>query len=153
MHEFNEYGPASHVFYKIGENFKKNLEKDKNWVKKLEQWGVEKNLKKRESRLTQFKDKVYAFTPKGDIIELPAGSTVLDFAYSIHSKLGHSCVGAIVNEKIQKLNYKIQDGDQIEIRTLSAKKKPSQDWLDIVATAKARAAIRKSLGLQLKHKS
>lgn len=87
---------------------------------------------------------VYAFTPKGDLFRLPKGSTVLDFAFQIHSNVGSHCAGAIVNSRHEKINYKIANGDTVEILT-SSQQTPKQDWLGIVVTSKARNKIRQSL--------
>lgn len=145
MHEENEFGTASHVFYKVGNYFKDKLKDNPNWLKELHHWQEEKQLKEADTELKQFKNTVYAFTPKGDIIELPKDATAIDFAYSIHTSIGHSCVGAIVNDEIKKLTYKIQNGDRIKIQTSSSKKKPSADWMDIAKTSRAKTAIRKKL--------
>lgn len=100
---------------------------------------------KESPKITQFDDNIYVFTPKGDIIELAKEATVLDFAYEIHTELGHDCTGATVNGKIEKLSYKLKGGDQVKVRTLRPKKKPSPDWLEIVKTEKARYEIRRAL--------
>jgi len=96
---------------------------------------------------TPFSKFVYAFTPKGDIIELPKGATLIDFAYAVHSHLGNSCIGGFTNGQLVKISYEIKDGDQIEIKTLKSKTKPSPDWLKIAKTSKAKGAIRKALKL------
>ncbi len=145
MHEVSEYGLASHIFYKIGDRFKQNLRDNPNWIKELDSWKLEAGIKEKEAKITHFSDNVYVFTPQGDIKRLDQGATTLDFAYEIHTKVGNSCIGAIVNDKIEKLEYKLKNGDQVEIRTLSSKKKPSRDWLNIAKTRKAQNAIRKSL--------
>lgn len=91
-----------------------------------------------------FSKEVYAFTPKGDLFRLPAGATVLDFAFQIHSNVGCQCTGAIVNSRHEKINYRIANGDTVEILT-STQQSPKQDWLGIVTTSKARNKIRQSL--------
>ena len=97
---------------------------------------------------TPFSKYVYAFTPKGDIIELPKGSNIIDFAYNVHTSLGHSCVGGMVNGQLVKLSYEIKDGDHVEIKTLKSKKKPGSDWLNMVKTGRARSSIRKALKIK-----
>ena len=97
-----------------------------------------------EFRLNLYDEEVFVFTPKGELHRLPAGATALDFAYSIHSHLGDKCVGAIVSGKNVPIKYKLRNGDQIEILT-SPQQKPSQPWLDIVVTAKARNKIRQAI--------
>ena len=149
MHEYNEYGPASHVFYKIGSSLKDNLAKNPNWLKELTNWKdvVRYNKAMGDLRLLDNTKNVYAFTPKGDIIRLPEGSTPVDFAYAIHTNVGHACMGAIINGHIAKLDQKIQNGDQIEIKTLASKKKPSSDWLKFVKSPDAKMEIKRALKL------
>jgi len=96
-----------------------------------------------------FSEEVYVFTPKGDLKILPAGSTALDFAFDIHTKVGASCIGAKINSKLVPISYKLHNGDQIEILT-SSKQKPSEDWLKLVITSKAVAKIKDSLKEQKK---
>lgn len=145
MHEINEYGPASHVYYKVGESLKKNLGRSDDILKELSQWKEEQLNNEGDTSLDQFTDNVYAFTPKGDIIELPKGSSVIDFAYGVHTGIGNSCVGAVVNGEIVKLDYQIRNGDQVIIKTLSSKKLPSRDWLKFAKSARTKAHIRKAL--------
>jgi len=137
MHDFNEFGNASHIFYKYSGKFKKNLSKNPDWLKTL-------NFKKAEevSDLQHFSEKVYVFTPKGDIIELPRGACALDFAYEIHEDLGNKCVGALVNGEIKKLSYKLQDGEKIEIR-ITNKLNVNRDWFDFIITQKAKKCMRR----------
>src|SRR4029077_20423747 len=89
-------------------------------------------------------EEIYVYTPKGDVKMLPLGSTALDFAFSIHSKIGEQCIGAKVNHKLVPISHKLRSGDQIEIIT-SSKQSPSEDWLKFVVTAKARTKIKDSL--------
>ncbi len=142
MHEYNEFGNASHIFYKYGGKFKDYLKENPDLLKTL-------NFKRAEeiSELQHFSNMVYAFTPKGDIIELPRGASVLDFAYEIHEDLGNRCVGAFVNDDIKKLSHKIEDGDKVEIK-MTNKPKVSRDWLDYVSTHKAKKCIRRVLKLE-----
>jgi GTP diphosphokinase / guanosine-3',5'-bis(diphosphate) 3'-diphosphatase len=153
MHNKNEFGPASHLLYKIGdkdaqsqavEKFKDYFKENPYWSKDLNYWESEKALAEYKPS-TPFSKFVYAFTPKGDIIELPKGSTIIDFAYAVHSKLGDSCIGGFVNGQMVKLTYEIADGDRVEIKTLKNRTKPSTDWLKIVKTARAKNRIRKAL--------
>lgn len=153
MHEQAEFGPASHLLYKIGdkdtklgvvEKFKKYTKENPFWFKDLHFLQMEKELAGYKPN-TPFSKYVYAFTPKGDIIELPKGATLVDFAYALHTKLGHSCIGGFVNGQMVKLDYEIKDGDEVEIKVLKNKKKPSLDWLNIVKTTKAKSYIRKAL--------
>ena len=139
MHEENEFGNASHLFYKHGDKFKKYLQKNPDWLKTLDYKQA-----KEVSELQHFSDKVYPVTPKGDIIELPRGSSILDFAYDIHEEMGNRCVGGFVNGDIKKFSYKVQDGETVEIR-ISNKDNVSRDWLNIVVSPKAKKCIRRVL--------
>jgi guanosine-3',5'-bis(diphosphate) 3'-pyrophosphohydrolase len=155
MHEQAEFGPASHLLYKIGDKDRKSgaVEKFKSYLKDNPFWFKDMHFLSMENTLagyrpnTPFSKYVYAFTPKGDIIELPKGSNLIDFAYAVHTTLGHSCIGGFANSQMVKLTYEIKDGDHIEIKTLKNKHKPSPDWIKIVKTTKARAHIRKALKL------
>ena len=89
-------------------------------------------------------EEIYVYTPKGDVKMLPVGSTALDFAFSIHSAIGTKCIGAKVHHKLVPISHKLRSGDQIEIIT-SGKQKPSEDWLNIVVTAKAKSKIKDAL--------
>ena len=141
MHERAEKGIASHWAYKEGllkgdETFRwlremvENLQGSKNPREVLE------NLKR-----DLFSEEVFVFTPKGDLVVLPAGSTPVDFAYHIHTEIGDHCVGAKVNGRIVPLSYRLKSGDQVEIITHPAKK-PSPDWLKFVVTSKAKSRIK-----------
>ncbi len=139
MHEFNEFGPASHIAYKLGKNNESGLGID--WVKDLVKW------QKSDNSVNNYKIKVlsryvYVFTPKGDTIQLPKGSTALDFAYRIHTDLGDHCHGAKVNNKMVRIDQKLNSGDVVEILT-TKNKNVSKNWLDIVTTSFAKEHIRK----------
>ncbi|MEI7603619.1 MAG: RelA/SpoT family protein [bacterium] len=123
MHEFNEYGAASHIAYKIGDDKTTNAF---SWVKNLVKWQDKK--KKDYSIKHVLADKIFVFTPTGQLIEMQKGATVIDFAYRIHTRLGNSCIGAKVNGKIVTLNTKIDTGDVIEIMSSKNKNIPSQEW-------------------------
>ena len=145
MHHDAEYGIAAHWKYKLGISKKDSLEERLAWVRQLlesqreseDSMDIIRNLK--SDLLPQ---EVYVFTPKGDVIDLPAGSTVIDFAYAIHTAVGHRMVGAKVAGRIVPITYKVKTGDFIEILTGSAEKGPSRDWLNIVQTSEARSKIR-----------
>ncbi len=140
MHQEAEYGVCSHLFYKIGEKFKRELEKNPNWVRDLNYYNSYDKVV-----IKHFSNNVYAFTPKGDIIELPKGAKALDFAYYVHTDVGNSCVGARINGQIVKLDTLVKDGDIVEILIDRRKKYPSRDWLTLAGTKKARWEILKGL--------
>lgn len=144
MHQENEYGNASHFVYKIGDKFKEKILENPNWLKEINFWENQ-TVSSQGTELAQFNENVYAFTPKGDIIELPRGANIIDFAYHIHGKLGHACSGGLVNGNMVKLEYEINDGDHVTILTSKHSKKPSIDWLKIAKTKKALSMIRKAL--------
>lgn len=150
MHEIAEKGIAAHYRYKE-ELVKKyipdqELEEWVTWIREiLEQPSDEVAQQLIESfRLNLYQDEIYVFTPKGDLKILPKGATPVDFAYYIHSSVGHHCIGAKVNGKIVPLNTKLKSGDQVEIIT-SKNQTPNEDWLQFVVTHRAKSQIRKYL--------
>ena len=101
-----------------------------------------------EERLVNIKhysDFVYVYTPKGEIIKLPRGSNIIDFAYALHRDLGNSCIGGTVNGEFKPLTYELQNGDRVEVKTQKGKKLPSSDWIKLAKTKKAISGIRKVL--------
>ncbi|ACI19252.1 RelA/SpoT family protein [Dictyoglomus thermophilum] len=145
MHRVAEYGIAAHWLYK--EEIKKPdyFEEKLSWLRQLLEWQKEladdqEFLESIKSDL--FEREIYVFTPKGDIIALPQGSTPIDFAYAIHTEVGHRCRGAKVNGKIVPLNYVLKNGDIVEIITSKEEGKPSRDWLNIVKTTQAKNKIK-----------
>ncbi|MGD8457913.1 MAG: bifunctional (p)ppGpp synthetase/guanosine-3',5'-bis(diphosphate) 3'-pyrophosphohydrolase [Anaerolineales bacterium] len=148
MHEHAEYGIAAHWRYKEGAPQDEQYQKRIVWLRQLMEWmqDVEDAGEFVDSMKTDvFSDRVYAFTPKGDIIDLPAGSTPLDFAYHVHTEVGNRCRGAKVNGKLVSLEYVLHTGDQVEIIT-AKRGGPSRDWLNpnlnLVNTNRARSKIR-----------
>lgn len=139
MHEFNEFGPASHVVYKMnkGESDGVGIE----WARDLVKWqtGSEKI---KNYQIDVLKKYIYVFTPKGDTIQLPTGSTALDFAYRIHGDLGNCCRGAKVNQKMAKINTVLKTGDVVEI-IAGKNKNVNRDWIDWVITGFAKSHIRR----------
>ena len=134
MHEESELGVAAHWRYKEGTaNGKEDGYQEKiNWLRKLLQWQEDVNGNGdmlEELRSQVFEDRVYVFTPKGDVVDLPQGSTPLDFAYYIHSNVGHCCIGAKISGRIVPFSYVLQNGDQIEILT-GKEPNPKRDWLN-----------------------
>lgn len=146
MHKTAEYGIAAHWKYKLGKGGKDSFDAGLSWIHRMVEAGEETDTA--EELVANIKgdlsiDEVYVFTPKGDIRSLPIGSTVIDFAYAIHSAVGNRMVGAKVDGRIVPLDYEIKTGERIEILTSNqANKGPSKDWLSIVKTGEARNKIR-----------
>ncbi|HVN54023.1 MAG TPA: bifunctional (p)ppGpp synthetase/guanosine-3',5'-bis(diphosphate) 3'-pyrophosphohydrolase [Anaerolineaceae bacterium] len=148
MNQNAEYGIAAHWRYKEGVRRDESYEQRINWLRKLMDWrqDVEDAQEFVDGMKTDvFQDRVYVFTPRGDIIDLPAGSTPIDFAYHVHTEIGHRCRGSKVNGKLVTLDYVLKTGDQVEI--LTAKQGgPSRDWLNpnlgLVKTQRARSKIK-----------
>jgi GTP pyrophosphokinase len=143
MHKLAEYGIAAHVAYKEGAV--RDPQKEKmTWLRQLvEAEGEQDPTEFLESlKVDLFEDEVFVFTPKGEVKNLSAGSTPLDFAYAVHTDVGHSCVGAKVNGNIVPLHYQLRSGDIVEVLTAKQKRGPSLDWLKLVRTSRARNKIR-----------
>jgi GTP pyrophosphokinase len=143
MHKLAEYGIAAHVSYKEGGRGDPQREK-MTWLRQLvEAEGEQDPAEFLESlKVDLFEDEVFVFTPKGEVKNLSAGSTPLDFAYAVHTDVGHSCVGAKVNGAIVPLHYQLRSGDIVEVLTAKQKRAPSLDWLKLVRTSRARNKIR-----------
>ncbi len=143
MHKLAEYGIAAHVAYKEGGGTDPKREK-MTWLRQLvEAEGEQDPAEFLESlKVDLFEDEVFVFTPKGEVKNLSAGSTPLDFAYAVHTDVGHSCVGAKVNGNIVPLHYQLKSGDIVEVLTAKQKRAPSLDWLKLVRTSRARNKIR-----------
>ncbi len=146
MHREAEYGIAAHWRYKEGDRPDRTFEQKLQWLRETMAWRQETPddrayLEKVKTEV--FHDRVYVFTPKGDIKDLPAGATPVDFAYSIHSEVGHRCIGARVNNRLVPLSYTLRTGDTVEILTTKGEKGPSRDWLSFVVSPSARAHIRR----------
>jgi guanosine-3',5'-bis(diphosphate) 3'-pyrophosphohydrolase len=143
MHKLAEYGIATHVAYKEGGGGDPQREK-MTWLRQLvEAEGEQDPAEFLESlRVDLFEDEVFVFTPKGEVKSLSAGSTPLDFAYAVHTDVGHRCVGAKVNGSIVPLHYQLKSGDIVEVLTANQKRGPSRDWLKLVRTSRARNKIR-----------
>src|SRR5207302_922342 len=145
MHRVAEFGVAAHWTYKEGEK-DASFDKKLSWLRSLLEWQTE--VGDAESfvdtvKIDLFQDEVYVFTPKGDVLNLPAGSTPVDFAYRIHTEVGHRCVGAKVNGRMVPLDYDLKNGEIVEILTAKARHGPSRDWLNFVKSASAKERIRK----------
>ena len=146
MHRTAEYGIAAHWKYKLGISGQEKLDERLTWIRKLleEQNETESPEDIVRTIKTDFvPEEVFVFTPKGDVVSLPSGSTVIDFAYGIHSAVGHKMMGAKVDGRIVPLDYQVKTGEIVEILTSSQPGKgPSRDWLNIARTSSARAKIR-----------
>lgn len=144
MHRTAEYGIAAHWRYKEGGRGDREFDKKLAWLRQLLEWQHDLRDAKEfmESiKIDLFADSVFVFSPKGDVVELPAGSVPLDFAYRIHTDVGHRCTGSKVNGRIVPLEYKLKNGDILEILT-SKSSGPKRDWLNIVKTSHAKTKIR-----------
>lgn len=149
MHEIAEHGIAAHWRYKAGGKADSTAEFRVAWLRQLLEWrdDVADAQEFVESMKTDvLQEHIYVFTPAGDVIELPSGATPVDFAYRIHTDVGHHCVGATVNERLVPLDYTLKSGDVVKVRTSKSKQGPSRDWLNpangYVRTASAREKIR-----------
>jgi GTP pyrophosphokinase len=150
MHETAEYGIAAHWMYKEGRTTAMeghaDAELDKlHWLRQIMDWQSETKDSGEfmdSLRIDLFQDEVYVFTPKGEVKSLPAGATPVDFAYAIHTDVGHHCIGAKVEGRIVPLTHKLQSGDIVEILTSKTSQGPSRDWLQFVASSGARNKIR-----------
>ena len=158
MHRIAEYGIAAHWKYKEASDGKMSSggeEEKLAWLSQILEWQQDMSdnkefMKLLKSDLDLFSDHVYCFTPSGDVKNLPAGSTPIDFAYSIHSAVGNKMIGARVNGKLVTIDYKINNGDCIEILTSQNSKGPSRDWLNIVKSSQAKNKINQWFKNELK---
>ncbi len=145
MHAVSEVGIAAHWRYKEGSRAERDYDAKLAWLRQLMDWQREVSDAREfveGIKLDIFQDQVFVFTPKGDIKDLPAGATPLDFAYRIHTDVGHRTIGSKVNNRLVPLDYRLRNGDIVEIVTTKAEHGPSRDWLSIVRTSHAREKIR-----------
>ena len=152
MHEEAELGIAAHWLYKRRRSAKVQEEEWLAWVKQLVDShstteGTDSSDFMRTFRSDLFVDEVYVFTPKGEVKTLPAGSTPIDFAYAVHTDIGHRTVGAKVNGRIVPLHYRLANGDFVEILTSRSPRGPSRDWLSLAVSSRARNKIRHWISL------
>lgn len=142
MHEQSEYGIAAHWFYKE----KPGAKKEFDWVKELSRVkDLDVSELSDELKIDIFQDRIFVYTPKGDVKDLPAGSTPIDFAYSIHSAIGDQLIGAKINQKIVNLDYELKNGDIVEILTSKNTGGPKRQWLEVAKTNFAKNKIRSFL--------
>src|SRR5690554_47754 len=145
MHRTAEYGIAAHWRYKQNIKTDEAFAEKLSWLRQLLDWQNDLQEPKEfmeNLKIDLFEDEVFVFTPKGDVVSLPGEATPVDFAYYIHTEVGHTCVGAKVNGKIKPLEYKLKNGDIVEIQTSKTSSGPSRDWLKFVKTSKARSKIK-----------
>ncbi len=145
MHRVAEYGIAAHWRYKGKATGDEDFEKKLTWLREILEWQNEApdpHEFMESLKIDVFSDEVFVFTPKGDVIDLPADATPIDFAYRIHTEVGHRCVGAKINGRIAPLDTRLQTGDIVEVLTSKQSRGPSPDWLKVVKTSSARSRIR-----------
>ncbi len=147
MHQVSEVGIAAHWRYKEGSKAERDYDAKLAWLRQLMEW--QRDVSDSDAtefvegiKLDIFQDQVFVFTPRGDVKDLPAGATPLDFAYRIHTDIGHRTIGAKVNNRLVPLDYRLKNGDIVEIVTTKGEHGPSRDWLNIVRTSHAREKIR-----------
>lgn len=153
MHRTAEYGIAAHWKYKEGSSKANNFDEKLTWLRQLLEW--QNDLKDPKDfmetlKIDFFTDEVFVFTPKGDVINLPDGSTPIDFAYRVHTAVGNACVGSKVDGRIVPLNYKLKNGNIVEIITNPNSNGPSRDWLKIVKSTQAKSKIKQFFKLKEK---
>jgi len=150
MHYAAEHGIAAHWLYKEGKKTRGEIDKHMTWIREIIDW--QKDMTNPEEfleflKIDLFSRDIFVYTPAGDLKQLPAGSTPLDFAFAVHSDIGFHCVGAKINGKYANLSTELHNGDEIEIKT-SPNQTPSHDWLKIVKTARAKSKIKRWLKIK-----
>ncbi|HCF51064.1 MAG TPA: (p)ppGpp synthetase [Syntrophomonas sp.] len=146
MHRISEYGIAAHWRYKEGDsNRERKLDEKLSWLRQILEW--QQDIKDTDEfmeslKIDLFDDTVFVFTPKGAVIELPKGSCPVDFAYRVHTEVGHQCTGARVNGRIVPLDYTLNNGEIVEIITSKSSPGPSKDWLNFIKTSSAKSRIK-----------
>ena len=154
MHRTAEYGIAAHWRYKEAQRSQERIRERLTWIKRILEW--QRDLSDPQEfmeslKIDLFEDEVFVFTPKGDVIDLSRGATPIDFAYAIHTEIGHRCVGAKVNDRLVPLEYNLRNGDIVSIITSKTSPGPSKDWINIVQTARAKTKIRQWFSKERRH--
>ena len=147
MHYTAEYGIAAHWLYKEGRHIADSTDRQMNWLREVLEWQKEVPDPKEFLdffKTDLFQEEIYVFTPRGDLKPLPRGATPIDFAYAVHTEVGHRCVGAKVNGRIVPLTHELNSGDEVEVIT-GSRPHPSRDWLKVAHTTRARSKIRQFL--------
>ncbi|MCD6350532.1 MAG: bifunctional (p)ppGpp synthetase/guanosine-3',5'-bis(diphosphate) 3'-pyrophosphohydrolase [Armatimonadetes bacterium] len=154
MHRMAEYGIAAHWRYKEGQA-DPAFDSQIAWLRSLLELGTDLAEQHEYLELLQgelLRDQVFVFTPKGQIVDLPVGATPIDFAYRVHTEVGHHCAGARINGKLRPLSYRLQTGDVVEIIT-SPQAHPTRDWLDVIQSSRAKAKVRRYLRAQMREEN
>ncbi len=139
------YGIAAHWYYKEGGNYEKDKLKQPRWIKEI--MDLQMNIKDSHDFIKQvkfdvFHDRIFIFSPKGDVYDLPENATPVDLAYAVHTDIGNQCAGALINDKMATLDAKLKSGEVVEIIINKNRKYPNRDWLKFVKTQKARNKIK-----------
>jgi len=146
MHEFNEFGPASHIAYKISNSRSPLPTTAFNWLRKINIFNKKiPDEKNKIYKIDVFKDNIFVLTPENEVKKLPKGATPVDFAYTVHTEIGNKCRGAKVNDKMVSLDYELHTGDQIKIITDNKAKYPIPKWLEFAVSPSARSKIKHAL--------
>lgn len=151
MHDFAEFGMAAHWHFKELPQNGKTLKQHKGWLEQLAKWQQEITADSelvKKLKIDAFEDRIFVFTPKGDVIDLPEGATPIDFAYHVHSDIGDKCGGAKVNSKLAAFDKPLKSGDVVEIMVNKQRPGPASDWLQLVKTPTARDKIKAALRRQ-----
>ena len=147
MHKTAEYGIAAHWQYKEGKSGmdKDDLDKKLSWLRQMMEWQDDLNDPREfmeALKIDLFTNQVFVFTPKGDVIEMPAGSTPIDFAYKVHTDVGNKCIGAKIDGRMVPIDYKLKNGNIVQVVTSSSSSGPSRDWLNIAKSSHAKNKIK-----------
>jgi len=145
MNDEAQYGIAAHWYYKQRTGSAKELAKQPRWISEI--LDLQKQIKDTDDFISQvkfdvFQDRIFVFSPKGDVFDLPCDSTPVDFAYAVHTEIGNHATGALVNDKMATLDQKLKNGDLVDIIIEKTRKGPNRDWLKFAKTNRARSKIK-----------